>query len=103
MQPLNQNSNSPFQSIFEALEERVLFDGVPDAAIVLPADAATEVPAQVESLQQADLDAPRELIVVDPGVENSEGPDRRNFGHLWRQHVRDPVARRGCRRCPTDH
>ena len=72
MQPLNQNSNSPFQSIFEALEERVLFDGVPDAAIVLPADAATDVPAQVESLQQADLDAPRELIVVDPGVENSE-------------------------------
>ena len=83
MQPLNQNSNSPFQSIFEALEERVLFDGVPDAAIVLPADAGTEVPAQVESLQQADLDAPRQLIIVDPGVENSEaliGEILENYG-----------------------
>ena len=72
MQPINQNNNFLFQSVFEALEERVLFDGVPDAAFVLPADAALEVPAQVQSLHQADVDMPRELIIVDPGVENSD-------------------------------
>ena len=72
MQPLNQNNNFLFQSVFEALEERVLFDGVPDAAFVLPADAAANVPAQVQNLHQSDVDVPRELIVVDPGVENSD-------------------------------
>lgn len=72
MQPLNQNNNFLFQSVFEALEERVLFDGVADAAFILPADAAAAVPAQVQNLHQADVDAPRELIVVDPGVENSD-------------------------------
>ncbi len=72
MQPINQNNNFLFQSVFEALEERVLFDGVPDAAFILPADASATVPAQVQNLQQADADLPRELIIVDPGVENSD-------------------------------
>ena len=72
MQPLNQNNTFRFQSVFEALEERVLFDGVPDAAFILPADAAATVPAQVQNLHQADADLPRELIIVDPGVENSD-------------------------------
>ena len=72
MQPLNQKNNFLFRSIFESLEERVLFDGVPDAAFVLPVDAAQEVPAQVQSLHQGDIEAPRELIVIDSGVQNGD-------------------------------
>jgi len=57
----------------EALEDRVLFDGVPDAAVILPADQAAETaPASTQPLQQADVDLPRELILVDAGVENRE-------------------------------
>ena len=72
--PANHSNNIfRFQSVFEALEDRVLFDGVPDATFVLPqAEAAESVPAQVQNLHQADIDMPRELIVVDPGVENSD-------------------------------
>ena len=71
---LNNAKNTSFiHSIFESLEERVLFDGVPDATFVLPtADAATPVPEQVQSLEQIDSQAPRELILIDAGVENSE-------------------------------
>ena len=71
---LNNSKNTKFiHSIFESLEERVLFDGVPDATFVLPtADAATPVPEQVQSLEQIDSQAPRELILIDAGVENSE-------------------------------
>ena len=62
-----------FQSIFESLEERVLFDGVPDATFILPqGDAQEAIPAQVQNIHQADINAPKALIVVDPGVENSE-------------------------------
>ena len=60
-------------SIFESLEERVLFDGVPDATFVLPqVDTAEPVPAQVQNLQDADYEGQRELILIDAGVENSE-------------------------------
>ena len=69
----NRFSLSAASSFFEALEERVLFDGVPDATFVLPQlDSAQTVPAQVQSAQQADAEAPRELILVDAGVENSQ-------------------------------
>ena len=45
------------QSFFEKLEDRVLFDGVPDAAMVLPEATNTE-PAQVQnvSFDQSQLD-----------------------------------------------
>ena len=71
---LNNSKNTNFiHSIFESLEERVLFDGVPDATFVLPqADAVTPIPEQVQSLEQIDSQAPRELILIDAGVENSE-------------------------------
>lgn len=73
MLPANSNNNFLFQSVFEALEDRVLFDGVPDAAVVLPqADNAEQVPAQVQSLQSADADMPRQLVLVDAGVENAD-------------------------------
>ena len=62
-----------FNSLFESLEDRVLFDGVPDATFILPqADAQESVPAQVQNIEQADIEGPRELILVDAGVENSE-------------------------------
>ena len=60
-------------SVFESLEERVLFDGVPDATFVLPqVDTAEPIPAQVQNLQDADYEGQRELVLIDAGVENSE-------------------------------
>ena len=61
-----------FQSITEALEERVLFDGVPDATFLLStADAQTDVPAQVQ-FESAEFSAPRELILIDASVEDGD-------------------------------
>ena len=69
----NHDSVSTFKSLFESLEDRVLFDGVPDATFVLPeSDAMAQMPAQTQDLQQSPAAAPRELILVDAGVENSE-------------------------------
>ena len=60
-------------SIFESLEDRVLFDGVPDATFIMPQnDVEQPVPAQVQDLQSTAASAPRELIIVDPGVEDAE-------------------------------
>ena len=62
-----------FKTVFESLEDRVLFDGVPDATFVLPqADAQEPVPAQVQEVQQAEISSTRELILIDAGVENSD-------------------------------
>ena len=69
----NQDSGFVFRSLFESLEDRVLFDGVPDATFILPQNDATDsIPAHVQPMQQAELSGPRELIFVDAGVENSE-------------------------------
>ena len=73
MQPINPNNNSLFQSIFEALEDRVLFDGVPDATFVLPeAGVDMPVPAQVQSLQSVDSQTPRELVIIDGSVQDAD-------------------------------
>jgi hypothetical protein len=58
----------------ESLEDRVLFDGVPDATFVLPSNLANDIPdaAQVQYLEQAEHSAPRELVLIDEGVKNSE-------------------------------
>ena len=67
------NNHSLYQSVFEALEDRVLFDGVPDATFVLPeADVAQPEPAQTQSQQATEFELPRELILIDAGVENVE-------------------------------
>lgn len=67
------NKGFNFQSIFEQLEERVLFDGVPDATFfVLPQNDVEPTPAQIQNVQQGDFEGPRELIFIDAGVENSE-------------------------------
>ena len=71
---LPNHANSPkINSVFESLEERVLFDGVPDATFVLPqVDAAEPVPAQIQNLQEASFEGQRELVLIDAGVENSD-------------------------------
>jgi len=47
-------SANVIQSIFESLEERVLFDGVPDATFILPqTDSAEPAPQQVQSLDRS--------------------------------------------------
>jgi len=65
--------NIPNRSLFEQLEERVLFDGVPDAAFIIPpADAGDTIPAQVQHFQNTEAESPRELILFDAAVENSD-------------------------------
>ena len=61
-----------YHNLFESLEDRVLFDGVPDATFILPqAEGQEPIPAQVQNVQQADISGPRELILIDAGVENA--------------------------------
>ncbi len=72
----NSNRRPLHQSIFEALEERVLFDGVPDAPFIGPAPATEPMPdqaptVQFQSLEQADPAPPRALIIIDPAVPDS--------------------------------
>jgi len=72
MTPPNSNGRLP-KSFFESLEDRVLFDGVPDATFVLPqTDAQEPMPAQTQDMVQASLEGPRELVLIDAGVPNSE-------------------------------
>ena len=72
LQP-NSNNHSLFQSVFEVLEDRVLFDGVPDATFAMPeADATAAAPAQTQSQQASEMEIPRELIIIDSGVEDVE-------------------------------
>lgn len=57
----------------ERLEDRVLFDAVPDGSFLVPgenADTPQIVFEQTDSLQQADH-LPRELILIDAGVQGS--------------------------------
>ena len=76
-----------FVSIVEQLEERVLFDGVPDATFILPENLVAEAPMPIDArmVQQTTQQSAVELIIVDGGVENSdelirsileESPDR---------------------------
>ena len=59
-------------SIIESLEERVLFDGAPDAQFIIPSShALPDVPAQVQ-MEQVEFSAPRELVLIDANVENGE-------------------------------
>ena len=59
-------------SLMEVLEDRVLFDGVPDATFVLPVDGTVPPPTvDVAQLQQSDS-APVELVLIDAGVQDSD-------------------------------
>ena len=66
-------TNHKFPAFFERLEDRVLFDGVPDAAFSLPVeDVSSTVPAQVVDINatRSMETTARELIIVDAGVED---------------------------------
>jgi fimbrial isopeptide formation D2 family protein/uncharacterized repeat protein (TIGR01451 family) len=59
-------------SFFESLEERVLFDGVPDAPMPAESvDSFSVIPAQVQQVHQQQA-LVKELLVVDSGVANNE-------------------------------
>ena len=64
------NFNAVIQSVFESLEERVLFDGVPDAAFIVQENVDGAPTAQFQHQQQTDSQAPIELIIIDAGVQD---------------------------------
>ena len=67
------NRDSKFLSLFESLEERVLFDAAPDAAMALPPqDVVEEVPAQVEQAGATQSQSSLQLIVIDSGVADAD-------------------------------
>ena len=72
----SENHSQRSLSHFERLEDRVLFDGVPDAPSFMPqVDAPSLLPAQVQQLatsSMADASFPRELIILDPAVEDGQ-------------------------------
>ena len=62
-----------YRALFEALEERVLFDGVPDATFVLPnTDGAGLDAAQFQDNSLADSNSATQLIIVDSKVEDAQ-------------------------------
>ena len=56
----------------EPLEERVLFDAATDCPVFAEPGADLVAPQQSQIQQAADLSLPRELIVIDAAVENSQ-------------------------------
>ncbi|NND99662.1 MAG: DUF4347 domain-containing protein, partial [Pirellulaceae bacterium] len=72
------NSNSKLQRIMEQLEDRVLFDAVPDGGFLLQPDHMADNPLNaaqemsVDTTHQVNQEQqPRELILVDANVENA--------------------------------
>ena len=73
MRFFQQKSSQQNPSVFEALEERVLFDAVPDADVVAPqSDAGLQQPAQVQNADQNTQQQSHELIVIDGSVANNQ-------------------------------
>ena len=67
------NINFQNYSIFQSLEDHILFDRVPNVTFAVPrANAQNQHPAQMEQVQQSKFNSYRELILVDPIVENSD-------------------------------
>ena len=67
------NINFHNYSIFESLEDRILFDCVPDMAFAVPQPGApNQHVVQAQQVQQPEINRPRELILVNPSVENSD-------------------------------
>ena len=69
----NSNRARQFFSAMESLEERVLFDGMPDGdlSFLLPG-SEQPVPAQVQLNADADSTGPRELVLIDAAVEDPQ-------------------------------
>ncbi|QEG24328.1 SdrD B-like domain-containing protein [Mariniblastus fucicola] len=72
---IGKRSKLDFISIVEQLEDRVLFDGVPDATFVLPEHLVDHaLPESVDSqfVQEANQQTPVELLIVDGAVAGSD-------------------------------
>ena len=76
---MSSNRSSKLARIMEQLEDRVLFDAVPDGGFLFQPDAAAEnplSPAQEMSVDTSDQanqeQQPRELILIDANVENAD-------------------------------
>ncbi|QEG22775.1 DUF4347 domain-containing protein [Mariniblastus fucicola] len=68
-----QNDAPKYRSLFESLEERVLFDGAPDAAFAYSQNQPVEpVPAQVQKAASSQSQGASQLIVIDSGVEDTD-------------------------------
>ncbi len=66
-------SDKHYLSFFERLEDRVLFDGVPDATFIsMPAEHAAPTAPQASPLNQSQAPSPTELIVIDSNVQDSD-------------------------------
>ena len=61
------------ESTFEQLEERVLFDGVPDASVMQPEVETPEPPpAQIQEVDAAQINQQQQLVIVDPNATNAD-------------------------------
>ena len=85
------------ESSYEALEERVLFDGVPDGVLLPPDVEPTELPPALTDLAQTQQSVDqRELIVVDSRAEGVETTLRsitqQASGGRFEIHVLDSAA-----------
>lgn len=72
---MDTHSNTFLNSFFERLEDRVLFDGVPDGAFIAPeAGPQPSLFQAVHSIQSEQVQAEQqvELIVIDSGIENGQ-------------------------------
>ena len=66
------SSNNAGGSFFEPLEERVLFDGVPDAPLPLESvESLPSIPVQIQQAQQHQTPI-KELLIIDAGVADNE-------------------------------
>lgn len=67
------NINFQNYSIFQSLEDHILFDRVPNATFAVPQPGApNQHVVQAQQVQQPEINRPRELILVNPSVENSD-------------------------------
>jgi hypothetical protein len=61
--------------IMEQLEDRILFDAAPDAVLLVHESLADQdpasPPAQVQTMDQAQIEGPRELIIIDAGIDGA--------------------------------
>ena len=69
------NARKVLNRTMEQLEDRLLFDAVPDGGFLIEPEADTHQPEQLHSVQTQDAEqsvAPKELILVDSNVEDAD-------------------------------
>ena len=66
------NTRPKVISVFEQLEDRVLFDGVPDATFLPQSDAVEPVAVQHQAVPESQFETSTQLVLIDSGVEDTE-------------------------------